>query len=166
MQIRRNRNIVESDDAVDVEKILKFAEDFEFEAFGKIEETRIAKINIKLRRSFARIAPYADGSVGGAKTVAVEIAIADDIKCFAAVGGGDNAELVVVEKIAQHFVFKIKLRADNQTHHKSMALVGEAKSLCRERDLSGRTKPGLECFRWSYFVRARRPLLLKMCSSR
>jgi hypothetical protein len=36
--IRRHRDVVESNDAVDVEKIDEFAEDFEFETLAKIKK--------------------------------------------------------------------------------------------------------------------------------
>ncbi len=102
---------------------MEFAEDFEFVTLGKIDEPRPAQIEIKLRRSFARVAPYAVRSVGK-KAVAVEVTAAVNIESFAAVGVGDDAELIVVKNVLQRLVVKIKLRAKNQTRYKSMALVG------------------------------------------
>lgn len=98
------RNIVESDDAARIEKILEFAEGFEFVTLGQIKEARIAQISVKLRRSFPRIALDADRSVRNRRAVAVDVGSRNDIECFAAVGGGDDADLVVIEKIAEHFV--------------------------------------------------------------
>lgn len=63
VRICRYRDVVVLDDAVDVEKILEFAEDFQFVMLSKIEEARIAQINIVLRRSFTGIALDADRSV-------------------------------------------------------------------------------------------------------
>ncbi len=120
-----DRDVVVSDDAIDIKKILEFAEDFEFVSLGKIKETRVVQINVKLRWSFSRIAFDADGSIQTRYAVVIDIRSRNDVECFAAVGGGDNAELVVVEKVAKRFVPKVELRAGNQTHHKSMALGGE-----------------------------------------
>jgi hypothetical protein len=47
----------------DVEKIDKFAEDFKPETVGKIEETRVAQINVKQRWSRSCIAFDTDQSV-------------------------------------------------------------------------------------------------------
>ena len=82
-------------------------------------------------RRFARIASYSDGSIGSSYAVAVEVNVGDDVEPFAAVGGGDDAKLVVVKDVAERFIGKIKLWLKNQTHHKSMALVGERKTFIR-----------------------------------
>ena len=71
--IRRNGYVAECDDAVDIEEILEFAEDFQFVTLGEIEKTRAAQINVELRGSFPRIALDADGSVWGENAVAVEV---------------------------------------------------------------------------------------------
>ena len=44
-------NVVELDDTVDIEKIDEFSDDRDPVELDKIEETRMAKINIKLRWS-------------------------------------------------------------------------------------------------------------------
>ncbi len=72
-RIRRYSDVGESGDAVDVKKILQLAEDFQLVTLGQIEETRVAQINVVLRRGFAWIAFDADRSVGSQNAVAVEV---------------------------------------------------------------------------------------------
>jgi hypothetical protein len=93
------RDVVELDNSIDIEKILEFAKDFEFVTFGKIEEPRVAQINIVLRRSCSRIAFDTDGSVGSPNAVVVHVQNRDDVEGFTAVSGGDEAELIIVQKI-------------------------------------------------------------------
>ena len=102
--ICRYGDVVELDNAVDVEKILEFAGDSQLKPLSEIKETRITKVHVKLRRRGSRITPDADWPVGGRDAVAVEIRAGDDVVRFAAVRGADNAEYIVVEEIPKHLV--------------------------------------------------------------
>ena len=108
---------------------MEFAEDLEFVTLREIEVTRIAQIYVELIWSRSRIAFHADRSVGSSNVVAVEVKTGNDVEGFAAVSGGNDAELIVIEKMTKRIVFKIRLRVENQTHHKSMGLVRKRTAL-------------------------------------
>lgn len=123
--VGRHRYIVVLNNAIDVEQILKFAKDFHSVTLCHIDEPRIAKIHIVLRRGCTGIAFDASGSVRSPNAIAIEVNTRENVEGFAAVGNSDNGKLVVIEKIVQHSILKMYLRTGDQTHHKCMALVGE-----------------------------------------